>query len=88
MRTIVRRLCQLEEKVNREIAVAGWVEVLRERRRRRFEASGLQYQEPVRDPKFYENGRRPTWAEVLRSHRARRCAEAQAQAGEKADQRP
>ena len=86
MRTIVRRLCQLEEKVNRQIAVLGWVEVLRERQRRRAEAEGRPYEEPVRDPKLYENGRRPTWAEVLRSHRARRCADAQGQSAERTEQ--
>ena len=44
-----------------------------ERLRRRL---GPAYQEPPPlDPALYANGRRPTWAEVLRSARARRHAE-------------
>jgi hypothetical protein len=87
MKTIIRRLRQLEEKAaNQEIGGPNPVDVLRERRRRRAEASGVPYEEPMRDPKLYENGRRPTWAEVLRSHRARRCAEAQSRRAEEAAQ--
>jgi hypothetical protein len=78
MRTIFRRLQRLEEKVaNHEIAGPNWVDILRERQRRRAEANGLPYEEPWRDPTLYENGKRPTWAQVLRSHRAHCCAEAE-----------
>ena len=78
MKTIVRRLRKLEEKAaSRAFIVAGWVSVLRERRRRRAEAAGVAYVEPVRvpiDPALFAKGRWPSWAEVLRSHRARRHA--------------
>ena len=78
MKTIIRRLCRLEEKVaTHEIGGPSWVDVLRERRRRRFEASGMPYEERAPGPRLYEHGRRPTWAEILRSARARRGAESQ-----------
>ena len=84
MKTIIRRLRKLEEKVaNHEIGCPSWVDVLRERRRRRLEAAGLPYEEP---PKLYENGKIPTWADVLRSHRAHRCAEIEAQRAKEATQ--
>ena len=76
MKTIMRRLCRLEEKVaTHEIGGPSPAEVLRERRRRRFEASGLPYEERAPDPTLYEHGRRPTCAEILRGAHARRHAE-------------
>lgn len=79
MKAIVWRLRKLEEKAApRAFIEPGWVSVLRERRRRRAEAAGMAYVEPVRasiDPALFANGRWPGWAEVLRSHRARRHAE-------------
>ncbi len=72
MKTIIRRLCRLEENVaTHEIGGPSWVDVLRERRRR-AEASGLPYVERPREPLVFEHGRRPTCAEVLRAARARR----------------
>jgi hypothetical protein len=85
MKAIFRRLRQLEEKVsNHEIGGPSIADVLRERKRRRLEAMGMPYEEPWRDPKLYENGRCPTAAEVLRSHRAHRCAEAESRRAEEA----
>jgi hypothetical protein len=76
MKTIIRRLCRLEEKVaTHEIGGPSWVDVLRERRRRRFEASGMPYEERAPEPLLYEHGKQVTWAEILRSARARRHAE-------------
>ncbi len=76
MKTIIRRLCRLEEKVAAyEIEGPSWVDVLRERRRRRAEANGLPYVERPLEPLVFEHGRRPTCAEVLRAARARRHAE-------------
>ena len=76
MKTIVRRLSRLEERAaNHEIGGPNWVEILMEKQRRRAEADGLPYKEPWLDPKLYANGRRPTWAQVLQSHQARRSGE-------------
>jgi hypothetical protein len=76
MKAIYRRLRRLEERVAaQDFQAPAWVEVLRERRRRRLEANGLPY-EPVRDPIPHVNGRRPTWAEVLRYRRSPRTAAA------------
>jgi hypothetical protein len=76
MKTIMRRLCRLEERVaTHESCGPSPVEVLRERRRRRFAASGLTYVERPREPLVFEHGRPPTCAEVLRVARARRHAE-------------
>jgi hypothetical protein len=73
MKAIITRLRRLEERVaNHETGGPSWVDVLRERRRRRLEASGLAYEEPAREPLVFEHGRRPTCAEVLRAARARR----------------
>ena len=80
MKTIIRRLQLLEGKVaNHEIGGPSWADILRERRRRRAEADGVPYVEPVRDPIPLVNGRSPTWAEVLRYRRSQRTAEAQSQ---------
>jgi hypothetical protein len=76
MKTIIRRLCRLEENVaTHEIGGPSWVDVLRERRRRRLEANGLPYVERPQEPLVFEHGKRPTCAEVLRAARARRHAE-------------
>ena len=76
MKLITKRLCRLESRVvSREFQGPSAVEILRERRRRCSEASGLPYVERPLDPALYANGRPPTWAEVLRSARARRHAE-------------
>ena len=83
MRTIVRRIQQLEEKAaNYQLAAPNWCEVLRERRRRRAEAEGVPHKEPEPDPTLYANGRRPTWAEVLRHARAKRIAAGQSRSAE------
>jgi hypothetical protein len=79
MRTLIRRLRKLEERGAPQVLVEpGWLGLLRERRRRRAEAAGEPYIEQLRvpiDPALFANGRWPTWAEVLRSHRARRSSE-------------
>jgi hypothetical protein len=76
MKLITRRIRLLKNRVaSHEIGGPSPVEVLRERRRRRLEASGLPYEEPALDPLLIANGRRPTYAEILRSVRARRRAE-------------
>jgi hypothetical protein len=59
----------------REVVEPGWVAVMRERRRRRAEAEGRPHVEPLREPPVLANGSYPSWAEVMRAHRARRCAE-------------
>jgi hypothetical protein len=78
MKAVIRRLCRLEERVAPpEVVEPSSVAVMRERQRRRAEAEGIPYVEPVREPLVLANGRYPTWAEVMRAHRARRCAESQ-----------
>jgi hypothetical protein len=80
MKFINKRICLLEKRVaNHEIGGPSAVEILRERRRRRAEASGQQYVEHQPDPALYANSRRPTCAEILRSARARRCVRAEAE---------
>ena len=85
MKAILQRLRKLEEKAApRAFIEPAWVGVLRERRRRRAEAAGVAYIEPARvptDPALFDNGRWPTWEEVLRSHRARRCAKSRRSEG-------
>jgi hypothetical protein len=78
MKHITRRICRLEMRVaNHEIGGPSAAEILRERRRRRL---GPIYQEPpAQNPVRYANGRQPTCAEVLRSARARRRANAEAE---------
>src|SRR5260370_32247375 len=84
MRTIARGLRLLENRVaSHEIGGPSWAEVLRERRRRRCEASGLPYEERAPDPLLFADDRRPTWAEVLRRSRAWRCAEAESRRAER-----
>jgi hypothetical protein len=86
MKTIARRLRLLENRVaSHEIGGPSPVEVLRERRRRRLEASGLPYEERAPESILYELGRRPTCAEVLRSARTRRCADAESGRAEKTE---
>jgi hypothetical protein len=77
MKTIIRRLCRLEETLapqaaDEEVRIAN---LLRERRRRRLEASGLPYEERPVEPYPRTLGRRATWAEVLRERRALRTAQ-------------
>jgi hypothetical protein len=87
MKTIIRRLQQLEDKVVRhEIGGPSCVDILRERQRRRAEADGVPYVEPVRDPIPHVNGRCPTWAEVLRYRRSQRTAETESRRAEEAAQ--
>ncbi|SRR5260370_42069985 len=87
MKTIARRLRLLENRVaSHEIGGPSPAEVLRERRRRRLEASGLPYEERALEPLPFELGRRPTCAEVLRSARARRCADAESRRRQKTEQ--
>jgi len=81
MKIIITRLRRLEERVANHETGPSWALILREKQRQRAEANGLPYKEPWRDPELYENGRWPTWAEVLRSHQARRCRESQATGG-------
>jgi hypothetical protein len=77
MRTITKRLCRLEGAVAGRLRGPSPAEVLRERKRRRL---GEAYREPPPlDPVLYANGRQPTCAEVLRSARARRCVNADAE---------
>jgi len=76
MTSLQRRIRKLEAPLAvHEVAEPSWVAVMRERQRRRAEAEGRPYVEPLREPLVLANGRCPTWAEVLRAHRARRCAE-------------
>jgi len=87
MKAVVRRLRKLEEKftpvVNRESQ--RLVAIIRERRRKRLEAAGIPYVEPVYEPLFDEHGRRLTgWAEILRARRAQLSAEAKSQDVERA----
>ena len=75
MKAIIRRLRLLENRVDsHEIGGPSWAEVLRERRRRRFEASGLPYEERAHGLLLGEHGRPQSWAEVLRGARARRSS--------------
>jgi hypothetical protein len=76
MKTLARRLRLLESRsANHEFCGPSPVGVLRERRRRRLEASGLPCEEPAREQLVFEHGRRPTYAEVPRAARGRRHAE-------------
>ena len=79
MRSLTRRLRRLEERfapaADRESE--RLVNTLLERRRRRLEAEGVRYEEPVYEPVPYVYGRAPTWAEVLRHRRSQHCAEAE-----------
>jgi hypothetical protein len=80
MKLITKRLCRLEKRVaNHEIGKPSAAEILRERRRRRAQVSGLPYGEHQPDPALYADGRRPTWAEILRSARALRRVNAEAE---------
>ena len=70
MKAMSTRLRRLEEKVPTEVIEPSWVGILRERRRRRAEANGQPYEEPVRDPLILPEGTHPTWASILRAARA------------------
>ena len=77
MKIIDRRIRKLKETVaNHEIGGPSPAEVVRERRRRRLEASGLPFEERPPAPLLHAHRRRPTIAEVMRSARTRRLAEA------------
>jgi hypothetical protein len=87
MKAIIMRLRRLEERVaNRETGGPSPIEVLRERRRRHLEAIGLPYVERPRELLVFEDGRRPTCAEVLRAARARRHADVKSRRAEKTQQ--
>jgi hypothetical protein len=74
VKALITRLRRLEERVaSSNFNGPSWVDVLFERQRRRREASGLP-PEPLELP-FDERGRPRTWADVLASCQARRCAE-------------
>jgi hypothetical protein len=76
MKAIIRRLRLLEERVaSSNFNGPNWVDVLIERQRRRREASGLPPEELPVEPLLDERGRPRTWADVLASCQARRCAE-------------
>jgi hypothetical protein len=70
MRTIARRLRQLEERIQPSIdrKSINAATLIRERRRRRLEAAGLQFKQPMPVPAGM------TIAETLRYCRARRLA--------------
>ena len=73
MTNLLRRLRKLEAPLTvHEVAQPSWVAVMRERQRRRAEAEGRPYVEPVQEPLVFANGSYPSWAEVMRAHRARR----------------
>ena len=75
MKIIDRRIRKLEETVaNHEIGGPSPAEVVRERRRRRLEASELPFEEGPPAPLIHAHRRRPTLAEVMRSARTRRLA--------------
>jgi hypothetical protein len=77
MKIIDRRIRKLEETVaHHEIGGPSPAEVVRERRRRRLEGSGLPFEEGPPDPLLYARRKRPTIAEVMRSARTWRLAEA------------
>jgi len=74
MTSLQRRIRKLEAPFAvHEVVEASWVAVMRERQRRRAEAEGRPYVEPVREPLVNANGRCPTWAEVMRARRAHRA---------------
>jgi hypothetical protein len=57
VKALLRRICQLEERVaSSNSSGPSWVDVLMERQRRRREASGLAPEEPL-EPLFDERGR-------------------------------
>jgi hypothetical protein len=81
MTSLQRRVRKLELPLAvYEVPEPGWVAVMRERRRRRAEAEGRPYVEPVRESLIIEQGNCPSWDQVMRAHRARRCANSQCDA--------
>jgi hypothetical protein len=76
MKAVIRRLAQLEErsipKVDRRMQELA--DLLRERRRRRLEASGLPVEEDVQRDGPAVAGRCLSFAETLRLRRQRRSA--------------
>ena len=87
MKTIDRRLCRLERKFTPEVDHESrrLADMIRERRHRRLEASGLPFEERP-DLSLYELGRRPTLAETIRHCRAQRRAQGEARRAERAEQ--
>jgi hypothetical protein len=78
VKALLRRICRLEENVaSSNFSGPSWVDVLFERQRRRREASGLPPEHLPLEPLLDERGRPRTWAAVLSSCQARRCAESQ-----------
>ena len=78
MKTIIGRLRRLEQMSGgSNSGGTSPAEVLWERRRRRFEAEGLPFEDRPPEPGFYAHGSGVLDAEVLRNARARRCAESQ-----------
>jgi len=81
--SLQRRLRKLEARIAvHEVAEPAWsvafrkgVAVMRERRRRRLEAQGRSYEEPVREPLIVDDPN--DWAQVFRAARAQRAAAAQ-----------
>jgi hypothetical protein len=74
MTSLQRRIRKLEApNAIREVVEPSWVAVMRERRRRRTEAEGRPYAEPLREPLVVDDPN--DWAAVMRACRARRCAE-------------
>ena len=82
MKIIDRRLRKLEQRVVPPCVEPSWIAIMREGQRRRAEAEGRAYVEPVRVPLVFEHGRHPSWADVMRAHRARRAAESRDLTGE------
>lgn len=80
MTNLARRLLKLEAHVAvQEVALPDWAVVMRERLRRRAEAEGRPFVEPVREPLVVENPN--DWAAVMRACLARHAAEAQRENG-------
>lgn len=68
---MVASLCRLEERLALpEVFEPDWAIVMRERRRRRVEAEGRPFVEPVREPLVVQNPN--DWAEVMRAKRSDR----------------
>jgi hypothetical protein len=91
MRAVVGRLRRLEAQF---MPVADhesqhWVDILRERRRRRAEAEGIPSDNRRPEPVYDKHGGRPmTWADVLRARRSQRAAEAESRHAENEEQTP
>ena len=73
MRAVIRRLCRLEEKFvpQEDPESLRIADLLRERRRRRLEASGQPFEDAPRETVYAGPGRRLSIAETLRLGRQR-----------------